>query len=59
MKEFEVYFEIYGKKMKAVVEARDPQDARRIVQGKIVWHKVVEVPPEDPVDHLKKMFGFS
>ena len=40
---YDVYFEIYGKKMKATVEANSEEDAKYLVRGKIKFHKVVEI----------------
>ncbi len=42
MKEFEVYFELYGKKMKTTVSAYNETGAKKMVQEKIIFHKVVE-----------------
>jgi hypothetical protein len=39
-KNFDVYFEIYGKKMKAVVMADNEQQAKELVKEKIIFHKV-------------------
>ena len=43
MKKYNVYFEIYGKKMKATVEAENQDSAREMIRSKIDFHKVQEV----------------
>jgi hypothetical protein len=40
MRNYIVYFEIYGKKMKTTVMAHSQQDAVEIVKGKIQINKV-------------------
>ena len=40
MQTFVVYFEIYGKKMKAEVQAENEWDAMTKIKNKIVFHKV-------------------
>jgi len=42
MKDFEVCFEIYGKKMKTTVYASNETAAKKIIMEKIIFHKVVE-----------------
>jgi hypothetical protein len=37
---FDVYFEIYGKKMKAIVLAENEQEAQVAVRQKLTIHKV-------------------
>jgi hypothetical protein len=39
----EVYFEIYGKKLKVTVDAKDVEQAKYIVRGAIKFHKVKPV----------------
>ena len=39
---YTVYFEIYGKKLKATVEASDEKDAKYVIMKKIIFHKVEE-----------------
>jgi len=36
---FTVYFEIFGKKMRTIIEATSEEDAKYQVMGKIKWHK--------------------
>jgi hypothetical protein len=61
MKEFKVYFEIYGKKMMAVIEANSAAEAKRKVLDKVIFHKVVEQNDDgdDMVNHLKSLFGLT
>lgn len=42
MRSFDVYFEIFGKKMKTRILAESKQKAIDTVKGKIVFHKIVE-----------------
>lgn len=46
MRNFDVYFELYGKKMKARVMAENENDAKKEVEKKIIFHKV-EKPKEE------------
>lgn len=58
--QYTVYFEIFGKKMKTTVEAKSEEDAKYLVMGKIVWHKVVvEKTGDDVLDFLKGTFGMK
>ena len=50
---YTVYFELFGKKMKTDVEARNEEHAKGIVKSKIIFHKV----QLNPLDYLKNMFG--
>ena len=40
-KNYTVYFEIYGKKMKAKVLAESMEEAQQKVNSKIIFHKIV------------------
>ena len=40
-KNYSVYFEIYGKKMKAKILAESMTDAQQKVKDKIIFHKTV------------------
>lgn len=42
MKEYTVYFEIYGKKMKVTVKAFNEAGAKLIVANELKFHKVEE-----------------
>lgn len=54
---YEVYFEIFGKKMKTTIEANNPKDAEYLVRGKIIFHKV-EI-KDDIINHFGSIFGFN
>ena len=41
MKNYDVYFEIYGKRLKTTILAENEEKAKEIVRNKIVFHKVV------------------
>jgi hypothetical protein len=64
---YKVYFQLYGKKMKASVIASSPEEAKEMVINEIEFDKVVvvnvienDVKNNDPtVEHLKNMFGLS
>lgn len=57
MNKYRLYFDIYGKKMKTTIEARSLSDAKDKLIRKLHILKVEKV-EEDPVDHLKSIFGF-
>lgn len=44
---FKVYFEIYGKKMKTTIQADTEAEAKDIIRNKIIFHKVVSEPLND------------
>lgn len=39
-RDFEVYFEIFGKKMKTIVTANNEDEAKEKVKSKIIFHAV-------------------
>lgn len=47
MKNYTVYFEIYGKKMKTKVLAETKKDAENQIKSKIKFHKVVKDKNDD------------
>ena len=50
MNKYEVFFELYGKKMKTTVEAYDKVNAEHVVESNIIFHKIVPVEvPKEPV----------
>lgn len=57
MKNFDVYFELYGKKMKTTVFADNETDIKKIVREKIVFHKIIEKVNEK-VDEKKDIKDF-
>ena len=55
MKQYTIYFEIFGKKMKTTIQANSELDAKQKLKDKIVFHKVEEF---DFIDSFRKIFGF-
>ena len=47
MEYFDVYFELYGKKMKTTVYAHNKTGAKKIIREKIVFHKIVKKVEEE------------
>ncbi len=56
MKEYTVYFEIFGKKMKTTVRAFNEEQAKAFVKNKIVFHKVEKV-INNPIEDFLKGFA--
>ena len=50
-----VYFELFGKKMKTEVLAKDANHAKEFVKSKIIFHKV----ENKTLDFLKDIFGMK
>jgi hypothetical protein len=44
---FTVYFELFGKKMQTKVIAKTEQEAKQVVQSKIIFHKVIVSPNDE------------
>jgi hypothetical protein len=44
MKNYDIYFEIFGKKMKTTTLAETMSEAKQNVINKIKWHKITEKP---------------
>lgn len=70
MKEYDVYFEIYGKKLKTKIVADSTKQAMQIVKDKIIFHKIIATKdniftsedndePIDQLEHLKNMLGIK
>ena len=58
MKHFEIYFEIYGKKMKTTVHAQSKHEAMNLVRNKINFVKIKpKFENDDVVNNLKDIFG--
>ena len=55
----EVYFEIYGKKLKVTVDAKDVEQAKYIVRGAIKFYKVKPVNdvPHEFLDIFNDIFN--
>lgn len=54
MKTYKIYFEVYGKKMKTVINANSEAEAKELVKNKI---KFIKIEPENNIDFLKNIFG--
>ena len=54
---YNVYFEIFGKKLKAGISATSEQDAKQQVMNRIKFYKVEPVNPT--LDRLKDIFGMK
>jgi len=57
MFQYNVYFEIYGKKMRTTVYANNEQEAKYAVRAKIKFHAIIEKPtsnsgPEEDIREL-------
>ena len=62
MKNFDVYFEIFGKKMKTRILAENQEKAKEEVKNKIVFHKVEKSNEEfnqcmDILEELSNIIG--
>lgn len=44
---YDVYFEIFGKKMKATIFAETMTEAKQKVINKIKWHKITKKPQDE------------
>jgi hypothetical protein len=40
MNTYIIYFEIFGKKMKTIVDAPSKSEAKKVVKNKIIFHKI-------------------
>jgi hypothetical protein len=59
MKKYEVYFEIFGKKLKTTVDADNREQAKRIIRDKIIFHKIViDIDNSSPSD-ISDEIGFK
>ncbi len=60
---FKVYFEIYGKKMLATIEARNATEAKEEIKNRIEFHRIEEVPEEtifdNSLEYLKNIMGLK
>lgn len=54
MNTYDVYFEIFGKKMKVKIKAKSKIQAEEIVKSKIIFHKIEDVTINDLFDKLFK-----
>lgn len=58
MRNYDVYFEIYGNKMKATILAESEVAAKEAIKNKIAFHKVVLKPKDDFNDVIDMMDAF-
>ena len=56
MKEYTIYFKIFGKKMKTTIYADSISEAKNKLKEKIIFHKIEE---NNPIDYLQKIFGMK
>ena len=54
---YQLYFELFSKKMQVVIEANTEQDAEYLLRGKIKVNKIV--PVDEVVDNLKDILGIK
>jgi len=64
MKNFMVYFEIFGKKMRCELSCNTKEEVENLIKNKIKIHKIEKSAPknfdgEESLDFLKNMFGFK
>ena len=55
MNTYNVYLELFGKKMKVEIKAKSKQQAEEIVKSKIIFHKIENV---SMPDIFKDIFKF-
>ena len=53
MKEYTIYFEIFGKKMKTTIYADSEIEAKNKLKEKIIFYKIKE---NNPIDFLQNLF---
>jgi hypothetical protein len=58
MKNYTVYFELFGRKMKHRITAKNEEDAKYQILGKVVFHSV-KCEPDPNVNVIKDFFGFT
>ena len=60
MKDYIVYFELFGKKMKTTVSAENKQDVKEYIESKIIFHKIEEENPfQEGKDIMDFLMGFG
>jgi hypothetical protein len=62
--EYKVYFELCGYKLKQTVEAVNASTAKKAIQDKLIFHKIVRTEKENKenktvVEELMKIFGMK
>lgn len=60
MNEYRIYFEIYGKKLKTTIQARNETEARDKVKSKLNILKVekIQEPPKTNDEGVQKLWDF-
>jgi hypothetical protein len=57
---YTVYFELYGKKMKTIVNAKSEHEAKELVKSKIIFHRIESrIDDDEMLDHFASIFGFK
>lgn len=61
---YTVYFDVFGKKMKTTVDAKNLWEAERVVKSNLKIHKIKEEVDsrssgEETLNHLKNIFGIN
>ncbi len=59
MKEYEIYFSIFGKHLKTTIMAYSEEDAYDMVRDKLIFYKSKTKVKENPVEYLKNIFGIK
>ena len=59
MREYEIYFSIFGKHLKTTIMAYSEEDAYEMIRDKIVFHKERTKVKDNSVEYLKNIFGFK
>jgi hypothetical protein len=62
--EYEIYVEFYGYKLKIKVEAVNASAAKKAIQDKLIFHKIVRTEKENKenktaVEELMEIFGMK
>ena len=58
MKTYEVYFELFGKKMKTTVSASSKEHAKEVIKNKIKFNEIMELDLRGELpDCFKSIFG--
>jgi hypothetical protein len=57
MKDFEISFELFGKKMRTTISATNESNAKKIILDKIIFHKIVVKNDNNSDDYLNDFMG--
>lgn len=55
MRDFMVYFEVFGRKIKMKVSASSVSEAQQKVKDKIIFHKIDDLTEDDSISSLKNV----